>query len=31
MEKKQKFIISEIDKMWGIGTPEDLENFLREN
>ena len=31
IKKNQKFIISEIDKMWGIGTPEDLENFLREN
>lgn len=26
----KKFVINEIDKMWGIGTPEDLENFLRE-
>ena len=30
IEKGKKFIINEIDKMWGIGTPEDLENFLRE-
>ena len=31
IEKGKKFIINEIDKMWGIGTPEDLENFLREH
>ena len=31
IENNKKIVIKEIDKMWGIGTPEDLENFLREN
>ena len=29
IKKNQKFIISEIDKMWGIGTPEDLDFFVK--
>lgn len=30
IEKNKKIKISEVEKMWGIGTPEDLENFLAE-
>ena len=26
----QNIIISEVEKMWGIGTPEDLESFLND-
>ena len=28
--KNQKIMINDIEKMWGIGTPEDLDNFLNE-
>ncbi len=28
--KNKNIIIKEIEKMWGIGTPEDLENFMRD-
>jgi hypothetical protein len=28
IKNKKKFIIEEIDKMWGLGTPEDLNYFL---
>ena len=28
---KKRITIGEVEKMWGIGTPEDLENFLSEN
>ena len=31
IENDKKIVIKDIDKMWGIGTPEDLETFLREN
>ncbi|MDA9645452.1 HAD-IA family hydrolase [Candidatus Actinomarina] len=27
----KRITIGEVDKMWGIGTPEDLDNFLAEN
>lgn len=27
----KRITTGEVEKMWGIGTPEDLENFLREN
>ena len=30
IEKSQKIIIEEVNEMWGIGTPEDLDNFLME-
>ena len=30
IEKNKKIKISEVEKMWGIGTPEDLESFLSE-
>jgi HAD superfamily hydrolase (TIGR01509 family) len=30
IERNKKIKISEVEKMWGIGTPEDLENFLAE-
>lgn len=29
IEKSQKIIIEEINEMWGIGTPEDLDTFLQ--
>ena len=31
IENDKNIVIKEIDKMWGIGTPEDLDTFLREN
>tara|TARA_B100001996_G_scaffold342325_1_gene296878 strand:+ start:2139 stop:3518 length:1380 start_codon:yes stop_codon:yes gene_type:complete len=30
IEKNKRIKISEVEKMWGIGTPEDLESFLSE-
>lgn len=30
IEKNMRIITSDIEKMWGIGTPEDLDNFLME-
>jgi tetraacyldisaccharide-1-P 4'-kinase len=29
IEDKKKIKVKRINKMWGIGTPEDLENFLK--
>jgi hypothetical protein len=29
IEDKKKIIIEDIKKMWGLGTPEDLEYFLK--
>jgi len=29
IEKSQKIIIEEVNEMWGIGTPEDLDTFLQ--
>ena len=29
IKNKKNFIIEEIDKMWGLGTPEDLDYFLQ--
>ena len=29
IEEKKKILKEEIDKMWGLGTPEDLEYFLK--
>ena len=29
IKNKKKIVIEEINKMWGLGTPEDLEYFLR--
>ena len=31
IENGKKIIIKDIHKMWGIGTPEDLDTFLRES
>ncbi len=31
IEKNKNIIIKDIEKMWGLGTPEDLDNFMREN
>ena len=31
IENDKNIVIKDIDKMWGIGTPEDLDTFLREN
>ena len=30
IKDSQKIIIHEIEKMWGIGTPEDLDSFLED-
>ena len=29
IEKNKKILIEQIDRMWGLGTPEDLEYFLK--
>ena len=29
INKDKKILIEEINKMWGLGTPEDLEYFLK--
>ena len=30
IENNKRIVINEVEKMWGIGTPEDLESFLSE-
>tara|TARA_B100000902_G_scaffold241637_1_gene228860 strand:+ start:8541 stop:9920 length:1380 start_codon:yes stop_codon:yes gene_type:complete len=30
IESNKRIVINEVDKMWGIGTPEDLDSFLSE-
>ena len=29
LTKKKKVKISNVDEMWGVGTPEDLQNFIQ--
>lgn len=30
IENNKRIVINKVEKMWGIGTPEDLESFLSE-